>query len=231
MTNLETNDRIGSKEYDNRVTPSFCKQLLVERIKTKEMKLLLHPEHFNQYLRRYLRSTNKYTYIDARYFSRDKENRESGVKFRKENKNQKPVKKSSDDGISAPTSPSISQNSILENNNDVQTEKVGHVDSQQKAIFATKIGAFANVSLAVSKGIIGLSISSTALVADSVNSMGDVVGDAVVYYTVKEARKRATPDRPWGLGKLEPLGNPHLLSSYFYSLKVIYFEFRCSNGG
>lgn len=88
----------------------------------------------------------------------------------------------------------------------VSSTRVERVDVQQKAMFATKIGAFVNVSMAISKGIIGFTISSTALIADAVNSMGDVLGDAVVYYTVKEARKRATPDRPWGRGKLEPLG-------------------------
>ena len=30
--------------------------------------------------------------------------------------------------------------------------------------------------------------------------------DAVVFYTIKEARKKATPERPWGRGKIEPLG-------------------------
>lgn len=79
--------------------------------------------------------------------------------------------------------------------------------NQNKAVFATKLGAAANIFLAVSKGAVGLSISSTALVADAANSLGDVLSDAVVYYTLHEARKTATPDRPWGRGKIEPLGN------------------------
>jgi divalent metal cation (Fe/Co/Zn/Cd) transporter len=78
--------------------------------------------------------------------------------------------------------------------------------NQKKAIFATKLGAVANVGLACSKGFIGFSIASTALIADAANSLGDVFSDAVVYYALKESRKRATPDRPWGRGKLEPLG-------------------------
>lgn len=78
--------------------------------------------------------------------------------------------------------------------------------ADEKAIFATKIGAGANVFLAISKGMIGVNIASTALIADAVNSLTDVLSDFVVYYTVTEARKRATPDRPWGLGKLEPIG-------------------------
>ena len=42
--------------------------------------------------------------------------------------------------------------------------------------------------------------------ADAANSAGDLLIDAVVFYTIKEARKKATPERPWGRGKIEPLG-------------------------
>ncbi|KAJ1432794.1 hypothetical protein B484DRAFT_447574 [Ochromonadaceae sp. CCMP2298] len=78
--------------------------------------------------------------------------------------------------------------------------------AHQKAMQVTQVGAAANLALAISKGTIGLSVASTGLVADAANSLGDLLSDAVVYYTVSEARKRATPDRPWGMGKLEPLG-------------------------
>ena len=62
------------------------------------------------------------------------------------------------------------------------------------------------MALAISKGTIGYAISSTGLIADAANSLGDLLSDAVVYYSVTEARKSATPDRPWGRGKIEPLG-------------------------
>lgn len=78
--------------------------------------------------------------------------------------------------------------------------------NQQGAITATKMGAVANISLAISKGLVGFSISSTALIADAANSLGDVLSDAVVFYTLHEARKTATPESPWGRGKVEPLG-------------------------
>mmetsp|Transcript_60292 Transcript_60292/g.118599 ORF Transcript_60292/g.118599 Transcript_60292/m.118599 type:complete len:544 (+) Transcript_60292:56-1687(+) len=78
--------------------------------------------------------------------------------------------------------------------------------SQKKAMLVTKVGAAANLALAVSKGTIGYAISSTGLIADAANSLGDLLSDAVVYYSVQEARKMATPDRPWGRGKIEPLG-------------------------
>ena len=76
----------------------------------------------------------------------------------------------------------------------------------QRAMYVTKVGAGANLALAISKGTIGISIASTGLIADAANSLGDLLSDAVVYFSVREARKTATPDRPWGRGKVEPLG-------------------------
>lgn len=79
--------------------------------------------------------------------------------------------------------------------------------AEKRAMHVTKVGAVANMALAISKGTVGFAISSTGLIADAANSLGDLLSDAVVYYSVTEARKRATPDRPWGRGKIEPLGN------------------------
>ena len=77
---------------------------------------------------------------------------------------------------------------------------------QNDAIRATQVGAFANVMLAASKGTLGYMVGSTGLIADGVNSLGDLVSDLVVWYTVVESRKGATAERPWGKGKLEPIG-------------------------
>jgi hypothetical protein len=87
-------------------------------------------------------------------------------------------------------------------------EEVEHISvtAGNKAMYVTKVGAGANLALAISKGTIGFSIASTGLIADAANSLGDLLSDAVVYYSITEARKSATPDRPWGRGKIEPLG-------------------------
>lgn len=85
--------------------------------------------------------------------------------------------------------------------------------AEKKAKVVTKVGAAANLALAISKGTLGYAISSTGLIADAVNSLGDLLSDAVVYYSVTESRKRATPDMPWGRGKIEPLGKFNLHDS------------------
>jgi Co/Zn/Cd efflux system component len=89
---------------------------------------------------------------------------------------------------------------------DEETQKAQTLKNSQKALFATGLGAVLNVTLASSKGLVGFNVGSTALIADCFNSLGDLFSDAVVYYTVTEARKVATPERPWGTGKFEPLG-------------------------
>lgn len=74
------------------------------------------------------------------------------------------------------------------------------------ALQATKVGAAANLLLFLSKGITGYAINSTAMLADAFGSLGDLCTDAIVYYSVEQARKAASPDRPWGRGKMEPIG-------------------------
>jgi cation diffusion facilitator family transporter len=79
-------------------------------------------------------------------------------------------------------------------------------ENQTAAVRATQVGAVVNLCLAAGKGSVGYLIGSTGLAADGVNHLGDLLCDAVVWYTVIESRKGATADRPWGMGKLEPLG-------------------------
>lgn len=78
--------------------------------------------------------------------------------------------------------------------------------SSQNAAHATIVGSVVNIGLAGAKGLTGISIGSTALIADCINSMGDLVSDSIVYFSVTRSRQGLSSDRPWGQGKLEPLG-------------------------
>ena len=70
----------------------------------------------------------------------------------------------------------------------------------------TKLGAVVNVILAASKGAAAYAVGSTALFADAASSVGDLLTDAIVYFSVMESRKGRTAKNPWGKGKIEPLG-------------------------
>jgi cation diffusion facilitator family transporter len=78
---------------------------------------------------------------------------------------------------------------------------------QRRAELVTKAGGVVNITLAACKGYVGLSIGSTALIGDAANSLGDIISDAVVYYTLVQSRKKASAERPWGHGKMESLGS------------------------
>lgn len=94
----------------------------------------------------------------------------------------------------------------LDDDNELKRLNFSESSGENGAIKATKVGALANAGLAISKGVVGVSVGSTGLIADAVNNLADLLCDAVVYLTVTEARKASTPDRPWGKGKLEPMG-------------------------
>ena len=91
-------------------------------------------------------------------------------------------------------------------NKDNDNNKIYADTTGQGAADVTKLGAKTNLVLAISKGIAGYYVNSTGLMADAMSSLGDLVTDAVVYFSVLEARKGKTAENPWGKGKFEPLG-------------------------
>jgi hypothetical protein len=163
--------------------------------------------------------------ISPRFCSDEKEFNEDDKRGKNENKQKLKIKKL-DTGQKSTLAEfkGDKQNQTEKEEIDIAAAKrLSNIRANEKAILATKVGAMANVGLAASKCVLGLSISSTALVADGISSFGDLLSDGVVYYSVTEARKKATPDRPWGQGKIEPLGT-------FFAVPVLYltFLFRCA---
>ncbi|WP_188207871.1 cation diffusion facilitator family transporter [Alkalibacillus aidingensis] len=74
---------------------------------------------------------------------------------------------------------------------------------QQKAQFASVLGIFANLILAVIKGIAGVVGNSKALVADAFHSASDVVSSIAVLVGIRAAQKPPDPEHPYGHGKAE----------------------------
>ena len=64
--------------------------------------------------------------------------------------------------------------------------------------------------------------------ADAANSAGDLLIDAVVFYTIKESRKKATPEMPWGRGKIEPLGALTIGGVLLATGAGMYNSFKCT---
>ena len=71
---------------------------------------------------------------------------------------------------------------------------------------ATLVGAFANLLLSVAKFIGGVMGNSTALVADAVHSLSDLLTDAIVLATHKIGQIPADSNHPYGHGRAETIG-------------------------
>ena len=71
-----------------------------------------------------------------------------------------------------------------------------------KAIILSLVG---NICLAILKAIVGILGNSYALIADAIESTGDVLSTFLVLVGLKYAEKPADEDHPYGHGKIEPL--------------------------
>lgn len=67
-------------------------------------------------------------------------------------------------------------------------------------------GAAVNITLAASKLFVGYTASSSALIADGVHSLSDLVSDFVTGIVLLSSRKPADADHPYGHGKFEAVG-------------------------
>jgi cation diffusion facilitator family transporter len=75
----------------------------------------------------------------------------------------------------------------------------------QRSVRVTLIGFAVNVLLAVSKLIAGVLGHSHALVADSIESFGDLLSSLIVWRGLVVAATPADEDHPYGHGKAEPI--------------------------
>jgi cation diffusion facilitator family transporter len=76
----------------------------------------------------------------------------------------------------------------------------------QEAQRATYLGLGKNVVLTAGKGIVGVTANSSALIADAVHSLSDIVADLVALATLRVSRLPADRMHPYGHGKYEPIG-------------------------
>ncbi len=67
------------------------------------------------------------------------------------------------------------------------------------------MGVFVNALLAVFKGVAGIVGNSYALIADAVESVGDIGGSLVVWGGLRLSARSPDDDHPYGHGKAEPL--------------------------
>ena len=75
----------------------------------------------------------------------------------------------------------------------------------ERGIRAVRQGIFANICLALIKGLVGFFGNSFALIADAIESAADVFTSMVVWLGLRSAAKPPDEDHPYGHGRAEPL--------------------------
>eukprot|EP00756_Hemistasia_phaeocysticola_P041768 Hpha_TRINITY_DN16932_c1_g8::TRINITY_DN16932_c1_g8_i1::g.51605::m.51605 len=88
----------------------------------------------------------------------------------------------------------------------VAKPKTDRGDAQAACERITKVGALVNVGLCGIKGCAGWVGGSSAMVADAVHSLGDLVGDGVTLAAIRYSRLPPDNKFPDGRGKYEALG-------------------------
>ncbi|MBO8181574.1 MAG: cation diffusion facilitator family transporter [Archaeoglobus sp.] len=88
------------------------------------------------------------------------------------------------------------------------------------ALRVSKVSAFVNLLLTLFKGVAGVSVGSTALIADAIHSLIDVFGSVFVWLGIRISEKPADETHPYGHFKAESLaelavGIIIILSSFF----------------
>lgn len=78
-------------------------------------------------------------------------------------------------------------------------------DRLQRSLKVTFLGMGVNALLACGKLVAGVMGHSHALVADSVESLGDIISSLIVWRGLVVASKPADEDHPYGHGKAEPI--------------------------
>src|SRR5699024_2343498 len=75
--------------------------------------------------------------------------------------------------------------------------------NSKKIYIATWVGIFANLFLAIIKGVGGVISGSRALIADSLHSASDIVSSVVILFAVRLSNKPPEKEHPYGHGNAE----------------------------
>jgi cation diffusion facilitator family transporter len=97
-------------------------------------------------------------------------------------------------------------------------------ENHRKAIQTARFSIFANLLLAIAKGITGVFGNSFALIADAIESITDVFSSLLVLVGLKYAAKPADKNHPYGHGKIEPLVTFVVVGFLLVSATVIVVE-------
>ncbi len=98
------------------------------------------------------------------------------------------------------------------------------MNKDQTAIKTTYFSIFGNTGLAIIKGLTGYFGNSYALIADAIESTGDIFSSLLVLFGLKYASRPPDNNHPYGHGRAEPLVTFLVVGFLITSATVIAYE-------
>ncbi len=93
----------------------------------------------------------------------------------------------------------------------------------REVVKVTLIGSVVDLLLGVSKIVVGFISHSTALIADGIHSLSDLVTDVIVIYAAKHSHQEADEEHPYGHGRIETVATVGLgLALIVISIGICY---------
>lgn len=77
------------------------------------------------------------------------------------------------------------------------------MDRNKNIVKISIIGILVNITLAVLKGIIGITGNSISVISDALNNLSDVLSSIITIIATKLSSKRPTEKHPYGYGRIE----------------------------
>lgn len=98
------------------------------------------------------------------------------------------------------------------------------MSNSDKAIQTVYLSIAGNILMALVKGVTGFLGNSYALIADAIESVGDVFASLLVLFGLKYASRPADQNHPYGHGRAEPLFTFIVVGFLLVSAAVIAYE-------
>lgn len=98
------------------------------------------------------------------------------------------------------------------------------MNKNQTAIKTTYFSIFGNTGLAIIKGLTGYFGNSYALIADAIESTGDIFSSLLVLFGLKYASRPPDKNHPYGHGRAEPLITFLVVGFLITSATIIAYE-------
>ena len=107
---------------------------------------------------------------------------------------------------------------------DSKVEMTSHQERREELVFAARFSVYSNTVLVLLKLIVGLAMSSIAVISEAIHSGTDLVAALIANFSVRKSTKLADEDHKFGHGKYESFSGTIEAALIFVAAIIIIYE-------